>query len=236
MNWPSDFINKIICGDCFKIMNEMPAGNIDLIQTDPPYNFDSRAGRGFIARTKKQYIKKINESFGHDFQPEQYLETSVKIMKKYNAYWWCSKNLIHRYINWALEHKFFFNVLTWHKQNPVPLWYGNYLPDTEYCIFIREKGAYFNSDLKNWRKYHKFYLTNIGGNKYKNYHPPEKPLWIIKNQIDVSSREKDIILDLFLGTGTTAVAAKELKRNFIGIEINPDYCKIAEERLAQGVL
>lgn len=234
--WPQNFINKVIQGDCLEVMKEIPAGNINLIETDPPYNFDSRSGRGFIARTKKQYLKKIRESFGHDFQPEKYLEASIRIMKIYNAYWWCSKNLVHRYIFWALEHKFSFNILTWHKLNPVPLWFGNYLPDTEYCIFIREKGAYFNSSLDNWEKYRKFYLTNIGGKNTGEYHPPQKPLFIIKNQIEVSSREKDIILDPFLGSGTTARAAKDLKRNFIGIEINPDYCKIAKERLAQEIL
>ena len=236
MNWPGDFVNKIICGDCLEVMKEIPAGSIDLIEADPPYNFDSRAGGGFIAKTKKQYLKNIKESFGHDFQPENYLEASIKPMKIYNAYWWCSKNLVHRYINWAIEHRFTFNILTWHKMNPVPLWQHNYLPDTEYCIFIREKGAYFNSSLKNWEKYRKFYITNIGGNNKAKYHPPQKPKFIIKNQIEVSSRAKDIILDPFLGSGTTADACRDCGRRFVGIEMNPDYCKIAEEKLAQGIL
>ncbi len=226
--------NHIYQGDCRSVIKKLPAGCIDLIQSDPPYNFESRGG-GFLEKTGKQYLSKIRKSFGHDFEPEEYLELSVSVMKKYNAYWWCSKNLVHRYINWALDHKFNFNILTWHKQNPVPLWNGNYLPDTEYCIFMREKGAFFNSDLQNWRKYHKYYLTTIGGNTRAEYHPPQKPLWIIKNQIEVSTRAGDIVLDPFLGTGTAIVACKQLKRKYIGIEINTKNIKIAKQRLSQEV-
>lgn len=237
--WPDDFVNKIICGDCLEVMKEIPAGSIDLIQSDPPFSFENLSiysPSSFLYKTKKQYLKNIDESFGSYFDPEEYLDASIPIMKKYNAYWWCNKNLIHRYINWATQKGFTFNVLGWNKLNPVPLKNNNYLPDTEYCIFIREAGAYFNSGLKNLEKYKKFHVTNIGGNNRGKYHPPKKPLFIIKSQIEISSSKEMVVLDPFLGSGTTAIACKELGRNFIGIEINPDYCKIAEERLAQGVL
>ena len=64
-------------------------------------------------------------------------------------------------------------------------------------------------------------------------HPTQKPLKVIKFLVIKCSKPGDIILDPFLGSGTTAVACKELGRHFIGIEINPEYCKIAERRLAQ---
>jgi len=239
VKWPDEFINKVICGDCLEVMESLPAGSIDLIQADPPYNFENLSiysPSSFLYKTKKQYLKNIEESFGSKFNPEEYLEASIRIMKKYNAYWWCNKDLVPKYINWALKKRFSFNILGWNKLNPVPLKNNNYLPDTEYCIFIREEGVYFNSRLKNLEKYRKFHTTNIGGNNRGEYHPPKKPLFIIKSQIEISSSKSGIILDPFLGSGTTVVACKELERNFIGIEINPDYCKIAEERLAQGVL
>ena len=70
----------------------------------------------------------------------------------------------------------------------------------------------------------------------KRLHLVQKPLELMKFLIKASSTEKDVILDIFIGSGTTARAAKDLHRNFIGIEINPDYCEIAEDRLRQYVL
>jgi len=70
----------------------------------------------------------------------------------------------------------------------------------------------------------------------ESLHPCPKPQRLWNILIDKFSEENEIILDPFLGSGTTSRGCKDLKRNFIGIEINPEYCKIAEERLAQGVL
>ncbi len=238
MKFPDDYINKIIQGDCLEIMKDIPAGSVDLINADPPYNFDNNAGvngeyskSSYLRKHQKEYLKQIDKRFGHDFQPEEYLEASVPIMKKYNAYWWTSKNLVHRYINWAVDHKFSFNILTWHKLNPLPLWNNNYVPDTEYCIFLRQKGAYFNSKLTNWQKYRKFYITNNRG--HNSDHPAVKPLFIIKVQIEVSSLEGALVLDPFVGSGTMAVASKELRRQFIGIDLNPISVKLARKRLSQ---
>ena len=84
------------------------------------------------------------------------------------------------------------------------------------------------------------FKTPILGGKERGkgglYHPTQKPLSIVSKLIKVSSNENDIILDPFLGSGTTAVAAKQLKRNFIGIEISKKYCKIARDRLKQDIL
>ncbi len=67
-------------------------------------------------------------------------------------------------------------------------------------------------------------------------HPTQKPLKLFHRLIEKYTKETDIILDPFMGSGTTAVACKQLNRNFIGFELNPDYCKIAEKRLAQETL
>ena len=72
--------------------------------------------------------------------------------------------------------------------------------------------------------------------KEKWYHPTAKNINLIKDLTYSHSKENDIVLDPFLGSGTTAVAAKQLKRNFIGIEINEKYCKIAQDRLKQELL
>ena len=67
-------------------------------------------------------------------------------------------------------------------------------------------------------------------------HPALFTIKIPSKLIEINTTENDIILDPFMGCGTTARAAKDLKRNFVGIEINPEYCKVAEERIAQNVL
>ena len=74
--------------------------------------------------------------------------------------------------------------------------------------------------------------------KYKEFrhHPTQKPQPLMEWCLQNYSKENDLVLDCFLGSGTTAVACKKLNRRFIGIEISPDYCKIAEDRLKQGVL
>jgi DNA modification methylase len=72
---------------------------------------------------------------------------------------------------------------------------------------------------------------------YKNdFHPTQKPLDIISKMIKNSTKENDMVLDCFLGSGTTAVACKQLNRNYIGIEISEKYCEIARQRLRQGIL
>lgn len=70
----------------------------------------------------------------------------------------------------------------------------------------------------------------------RNYHPSPKSIDACEYFLECFSDENDTILDPFLGSGTTAVAAKRLKRNYIGIELNPDYVKIAEQRLRQEIL
>lgn len=103
------------------------------------------------------------------------------------------------------------------------------MPDTEYYLFFREKGVFVGGSPKTKATY---YITPTNkGDKLKYKHPTIKPLHIIKNFIINSSTEGDIVLDPYIGSGTTAVAAKELKRHYIGIEKEEKYCKIANDRL-----
>ena len=81
--------------------------------------------------------------------------------------------------------------------------------------------------MKNWFEY------PLVQGKVRTKHPTQKPLGLIQKFIEVSSRKGDTVLDPFIGSGTTAVAAKTLGRNYLGIELNEDYIKIAEERINQ---
>lgn len=232
--------NKIHNIDCIKRMKLLQDNSIDLIVTDPPFKF--RTGKdtpnNFFTKRHKKHIKNIKDSFGHDFNPTPFLRQIKRLMKKINVYVWTSKDNIPIYLNWAVSNGYNFNILTWHKNNPMPLWKNTYRPDTEYCIFIREKGAYFNSNLKDKTKYKKYWITNIGtGASTKNIdHPSPKPLEIFKTLIEVSSKPNDVILDCYMGSGTTAIACKLLNRISMGFEIDSNFCDTAMSRLSQTLL
>lgn len=121
------------------------------------------------------------------------------------------------------------DILTWHKTNPLPTMNNTYANDTEYCVFARDKGVKLNGTYDTKKKY---YVSTTNKNDKELYkHPTIKPINIIKNFIINSSNENDIVFDCFCGSGTTCVAAKELKRRYIGIEINEEYYKIACNRM-----
>jgi DNA modification methylase len=117
----------------------------------------------------------------------------------------------------------------WGKTNPTPTCNGKYLSDVEYCLMFREKGTSIGGTYKTKSKYY-ISATNVADKKlYK--HPTIKPLEIVKNHIINSTKENDIVLDCFCGSGTTCVAAKETGRRYIGMEIDPEYYKIAVNRV-----
>jgi len=227
-------VNKIYHMDCIEGMSKLAPGSIDLIVADPPYKFKDGGGKGFVAKLQKKQFLEIEENFGHNFNPAPVLEASLRVMKIYNAYWWTSKDLLPQYLNFAVDHKFSFNFLMLHKLNPMPLVNNDRLPDTEYCVFMREKGAYFNSDLRPFSKFTKYFFVTRG--QRNNGHPTPKPLEPIQYSVHISSKKGSLVLDPFMGSGTTAVACRQFGRNFIGFERIKKYCNLSEDRLKQEVL
>ena len=229
-----NFINNIILGDSYKIIKEIPDKSIDLIIIDPPYEIETEGGNTKIGKGIKKNLlndlKELKIVNGIDYC---LLDELCRIMKKINIYIWCNKKQILDYLKYFVENKkASFEILTWIKTDPTPLCGGNYLIDKEFCLYFR-KNIKLNTDYdsaKTWWISQK----NIK-DKEKFLHPTIKPINIIKTLIKNSSNEGDIIFDCFSGSGTTCVAAKELNRKFIGIEINPKYHKISLDRL-NGIL
>ena len=126
-------------------------------------------------------------------------------------------------------------MLIWQKTNPLPVINNHYLIDKEYIVFVRDKGLPFKA--KSYDKAKTVFQFPLNyRDKRKWDHPTIKPLPIIERLIENSSKEGDIVLDPFMGSGTTAVAARNLGRHYIGYETNPDYCKVAEKRLCELTL
>lgn len=229
-------INKIYNMDAYEGMQQLPDNSIDLVITDPPYQISCKdpTGAGFIKKENKRHLINIKKSFGVEFDPLQLLEQLQRVTKKFNAYIFTNKNLLYEYIKFARDNDYVFDILLWLKPNPVPINNAHYLCDKEYIVYIRERGVMFNSKL-DYENYYTYQSIAIGS-KAKYNHPTIKPIKLLINPIKISSNEGDVILDPFMGSGTTAVAAKQLKRKYIGFEIDPEYVKIIKQRLAQQVL
>ncbi len=222
------FLNKIICGDCLEVIKELPDKSIDLLLTDPPYAITLNGGGSIKKKIDYRRGSLINIGSNPNFTIIPFLEVVKPKLKKFHAYIWMSKDTLPETLNWIIKNKFMWNILIWSKTNPVPAYNNTYLSDIEYCVFIREKGGcYWKKGLgyQTYKKVMSDSVQSIPG------HPTPKPMWMIEKLIKVSSKPGDIILDPYVGSGTTLIAAKNLNRNFIGIEISNKYCEIAEARI-----
>ena len=205
-------LNKIYCGDCLEIMKEIPEKNIDLILTDPPYNAKS------IGPNKRIYSQGIMQLSEREYK--KFCKSWLKEAKR------ISKNIIFtpgiaNICNYPQP----YWVLCWHKPAAVSFnrlgGFNAWEP-----IFI-----YGKTKKRIGQDYIKFNTLNLKKG-LESEHPCPKILNLIIWLLRHFSDENDIVLDPFIGSGTTAVACKLLDRNFIGIEISEDYCKIANRRLA----
>ena len=222
-------INKIHLGDCYELIRQIPDNSVDCIYTDIPYLLT--VGGGGTSRVALNIIKKQKNiqfvSKGIDYA---ILNEFIRIMKKINIFIWCSKLQIVEILQFFVcKHKCNFEILVWLKSNPIPQTNNVWLSDIEYCLYFRESGVPLNNgyELKS-----KWYLTPINQKDKSQFdHPTIKPLELVKRHIAHATQENGLVLDCFIGSGTTAVACKEINRNFIGIEIDPRWHKIALDRL-----
>ncbi len=222
------YTNKIIHADCMDILKQLPDKCIDLVVIDPPYMINVSQSAGAFGVKKRMHYKKELEALSTGIQDEV-LQELVRVMKRINIYSFCSYKQIPQLINFFLPLKCNWQPITWHKTNPIPSCGNSYMPDTEYCLFFREKGVFVGGTAKTKKTYYITQTNKEDKQKYK--HPTVKPLEIVKNLIINSSNEGDLILDCFSGSGTTAVACQELNRNFICIEKDYNYRETSVERL-----
>ena len=215
-------MNKLIHGDCTLELKKLPPASIDLVCTDPPYVVAAK-GRGLAGDRK--YLKEITaRRLDEGFDPSL-LEEFLRVLKAPNIILFCSRVQLRDHLNWAHETDLKWALICWHKTNPTPLTNGNYLPDTEYILHL-----WRNRKLAGrYQTKRRFYVQ--AKEKHTIAHPTVKPLNIITNLIENATRPGDVVLDPFIGSGTTAVGAKMLRRRFIGIEREREYVKLARRRI-----
>ena len=213
--------------DCMNILSRLEDKSIDLVIIDPPYSIATSGGGGSFGTDKRSYHKSIQElSYGIK---NCVLEELCRVMKKINIYIWCNKEQLKQYMDFFIEKGCKPELLTWHKTNPVPTCNNKYLSDTEYLLFFREKGVKLFGSYATKKKYYISPTNKKDKDRYR--HPTIKPLSILKNLVLNSSNEGDIVLDCFMGSGSTGVACLETNRRFISVEIEKEYFSVANERI-----
>lgn len=219
--------------DCLEGMKQIPDKSIDLIVTDPPYILENQGG-GFWGNDKKYNSRGTRQGMAHlqdikDGISTDMLDEMCRVMKKINIYLFCSQKQLPIFIDYFVRQKGCnWNLLTWHKTNPIPACGNKYLNDTEYILFFREKGVPLFGTFETKRTFFA-QLRNMEEDKW--HHPTIKPLNIVETLVINSSTSGGVILDPFMGSGTTAIACIKGQRHYIGFELNEEYYKNALKRI-----
>ncbi len=230
--------NKIYLGDSYELIKQIADKSINLIVIDPPYQIDgkpkSKDSLSNIKNVITKSINKLNQELMDneicDGIKEEIFDDFMRIMKVPNIYIWCNRKQIPMYMKYfVFDKNLNYELLIWSKPNVMPLYNHQYLNDVEYCLYFHGPCTCNPSCYKDARTVFRNPINKI--DKFAYHHPTCKPLPIIETLIKNSSQENDLVLDCFLGSGTTAVACKDLNRKYIGIEKNPKWYKVAINRL-----
>jgi len=224
---------NIVNADCIQYLKEIPDGSVDFILTDPPYNLNQYS----TGNMKFDWRSDINNDLAEwdkDFAPQNIKDDFLRVLKPTgNIFAFCSYNMIGKW------HTIFdpifdtFQFFVWHKTNPVPKFRkAGFLNSCELIVCMWNKGHTWNFGKQN--EMHNFFDAPIcmGPERLKDpKHPTQKPIRLLKHLIKIASNESDVVLDPFMGVGSTGVAALEMNRKFIGIEIDKVYFEAAQRRL-----
>jgi site-specific DNA-methyltransferase (adenine-specific) len=217
--------------DCLEGMREIPDSSIDLLLTDPPYRIHAKSGGGL--HNKREWLKNVHNANIDEFDPIDFLVAVRPKLKAFHAYIFCSKDLLLDYLYWVKNNDMNYEILIMGKNNPIPTKNNKYLSDKEYCLFVREPGKCYFDNTQPFQDYKTIQMVNVTKNEY---HPAQKDVDYCKRLLRISTHPNDLVLDPFLGSGTTAVACKQLDRRYIGFENNQEYFDKAKMRLSQDVL
>lgn len=232
-------LDKIYNEDCLVGMQRIPDGSVDCIITDPPYvvgnqggGFWSKAveGNHYNARGTRKGMERLGD-LKDGFDP-RVLDEMCRVMKRINLYVFCSQKQLRPYLDYFVDGKGCnWNLLAWHKTNPIPACGNKYLSDTEFILFFREKGVRVAGHYETKRTFYTSLRNQEDNVRYG--HPTVKPLQIVRNFVVNSVPLGGIVLDPFIGSGTTAVAALQEGRHYIGFETNKMYYETAVKRVEE---
>lgn len=222
---------KLMNDDAIKTLKSLKSECIDLIITDPPYKVTARGNAGNSGGMMQKKLSMQGKIFEHnDVKPIEYIPEFYRILKDGSHCYIMTNHVnLQEILNVATECGFkFIKSLIWNKGNKIMGQY--YMSQFEYILFFRKgKGKKINkcgtADILNIPN------KKTKGEDGKNLHDTEKPVELMKILVENSSQENEIVLDPFMGIGSTGMACKELRRHFLGIEIDEKYFNIAKERI-----
>lgn len=210
-------------GDCLERMKEIPDGSVDMILTDPPYGMNLTPQR----KSGKFHGVKIKNDANLEWVGHFFFECRRVLPNNSAALVFCSHHCISEFIASAKEAGFEVkNLLIWDKKQFGMG--GNWRPVHE-LILILTKGRFVtkSNSLKTIVEFKKIHHS-------KAVHPTEKPIDLLSHLIEQPDYNPKTILDPFMGSGTTGIAAQNLNRKFIGIEMDDNYFNIAKNRILES--
>ena len=240
-----EFLNQVICGDCREAMREWPNGCVDMVLTDPPWMISSkviihRSMNPIKYRAKKSIILDFGK-WDHFEDEDEYrsftkgwLTEATRVLKEGgHLITFFDQNKSSDLIKLAKSVGLTMRQhLYWLKSNPVPRARKvDFMVALEHAVWFTKgskSGATFHYELGQQRNYVEAAIP-----QHPRFHPTQKPLNVLGVWIKYLSNQGDIILDPMCGSGSTLVAAKQLGRHFIGIDLNPTYVEMAKKRLGQ---
>lgn len=230
-------------GDAITCLQDIPTGSVDLIITDPPYNL------GLFMKMRGTNMNKLRD--GHfaasgwddlEFadwikQMDLLFEECHRILKKRGSLiMFMSIIKVETIIKIAEKHNFYYKTVgVWHKTNPLPRNMNlQFINSTETWIYMVNDATTgtFNNEGK---AIHDFVETSTISPKERKLgkHPTQKPLALTEHFIKILSNPNDVVLDPFMGSGTTGVASVKLGRYFLGVELNEEYFKLSQNRIKE---
>lgn len=222
----------LVYANCYEYIKEITDNYITLIHTDPPYiiHSDDNMGKMMEQKARNSYNKLISADISDGFDFDKIIPEFKRICKTINWQIWCSKKQFIDYLILAKENNWNWQDICLYRNNALPNVRGKY-QDKDYCVHIWKGRSLTGTYHQKRTDYH----YNIGGIKEYN-HPALKPIEPILNMIPIGSDENDVVLDPFMGSGTTGEACIRTNRKFIGIEKNKVFFDIAVERLKKVYL
>ena len=219
-------------GDCLEIMKGISDGSVDLVVTDPPYLFSkggmSSKNLNVGTKSRENYINTDMSDFGEDEINKFLNALKPKFRNGWNAYFFCSEMQVAYYLKYAVENKIRYNLLVWDRQLSNMISYKFFRSHIDYIIRLYKGNGLNKIECDNPNYLYGKIKTS---KKPKSSHPTVKPVEVIRDFILLSSNEGDVVLDSFMGSGTTGVACADLNRKFIGIELDENYFSIAKQRI-----
>lgn len=245
-------LNQILHGNCIEILNSLPGNSVDLVFADPPYNLQLQNDLYRPNHTKVDAVNNSWDKFSsfeeYDVFTRKWLSASRHVLKETGTIWVIgSYHNIYR-VGAIMQDLGFWilNDIIWVKKNPMPNFRGVRFTNAHETMLWAQKtkGAKYtfnhrsmkglNDDLQmrsDWTIPLSTGRERIKSNGSKA-HPTQKPEALLYRVVLSSTNQGDVVLDPFFGSGTTGAVAKKLGRNFIGIEQDRKYIRIAQKRIA----